>query len=735
MVETFSGVSSRSITSRIKLTLNTWQHIALTLKGTVGTLYINGEVAVSGTLFAANTVNRALNYIGKGNKAGSTNAVAQIDDLRIYNSALSQSDIMIMIGYDSYYSINSKLTNYLPFESHTYDLVSIMDLRTSSGTIGYTNDRNLNKLSALSLNSAFFSIPSGIYFGAGDFTIMLWINMVSFDTKGSGVFDFGLSTQNDNVMLIIQSTGRPLLRISNNARRTDISANTALTIGKWQHLAIVLKSTTATIYLDGNVIASATSVVPRSIIRNSNFLGKNNLASIASIKASLDDLRLYSTALSAYQIFVSISYDKYYSFASSYTYNWRFDNNLNNVVSTSPLTIGSSASFTADRFLTPTFASSLSNGYLRAPSQIYFSGGDFTIMVWLQLASFTGSSSLLCFTETTNPLNNYVAVLLSRNSNGKPFVEIANSGNKLDYSESSQNLLLNTWQHLAITFVASTGLTKMYMNGLQVSEDRLSTPRSVTRNNNFIGRCSQIYPGFSTSNIQIDDLLIFTKALTQPEIINKIAYDNGYNLVTSIRNYWKFDSNKYDFITKQTSPSSSSDSFTTDRFGNKENALLLSSGYIQIPNGIYFDSDFSISFWIKLTDLIFQYCILDIGNIDRKDNIGLYVEITDNLMFNVNNNGNSKRMQSNTKFIQNSWTHVVVTLALGKGSIYINGELDNQADLITIRSVIRSSNYIGFGTLDRNVYDNLNGALDDLRFYSFSLSPFQVRGLYNNLYF
>jgi len=73
-------------------TLNQWNHIACVMNGTSVTLYMNG-VPVSGTLSAMPTVQSSNLTIGYSNLGG-TYFNGKMDEVRIYNKALSQSEIL-----------------------------------------------------------------------------------------------------------------------------------------------------------------------------------------------------------------------------------------------------------------------------------------------------------------------------------------------------------------------------------------------------------------------------------------------------------------------------------------------------------------------------------------------------------------------------------------------------------------------------------------------------------------
>ena len=77
-------------------TKGTWQHIVYRQQGTVGTIYINGELKKSGTVnfLPSQLGNTSYNYIGKSSYASDQLLLnSKVADFRIYNAALTLSQI------------------------------------------------------------------------------------------------------------------------------------------------------------------------------------------------------------------------------------------------------------------------------------------------------------------------------------------------------------------------------------------------------------------------------------------------------------------------------------------------------------------------------------------------------------------------------------------------------------------------------------------------------------------
>ena len=97
------------------LPLNQWSHIAATLSGTTATIYINGVAAGTSTFSAPVNITRNNCYIGKSNWNGDAYADAVFDELRIWNTAKTPTEIQSSMstelagneaGLIAYYNFN-----------------------------------------------------------------------------------------------------------------------------------------------------------------------------------------------------------------------------------------------------------------------------------------------------------------------------------------------------------------------------------------------------------------------------------------------------------------------------------------------------------------------------------------------------------------------------------------------------------------------------------------------------
>ncbi|HEY2574896.1 MAG TPA: LamG-like jellyroll fold domain-containing protein, partial [Streptosporangiaceae bacterium] len=99
-ITTSGGGGEQQLSSSTPLPLSTWSHLAVTLSGSTGTLYVNGKPVATNssmTLHPSDLGNTTQDWIGRS-EFGDPYLNAAVDDFAIYSSALSASQIAALAG-------------------------------------------------------------------------------------------------------------------------------------------------------------------------------------------------------------------------------------------------------------------------------------------------------------------------------------------------------------------------------------------------------------------------------------------------------------------------------------------------------------------------------------------------------------------------------------------------------------------------------------------------------------
>ena len=317
------SISSSNVGSQLNIFKLKWMHLVFTLSGTTGSFYINGMLlGQSFDMFIPRNVNRTSNYIGKAT-SNYGNLWSDLDDLRIYDRALSQSEIYDLLSSPSTsYVFNTStnrpvptttkppissqtrytngLINYWPIDNHVNDTVSKANMYNGIN-VDFVQDRFGNPNSAIRFSSGSYEMKPGFYFN-GNFTISLWVKMLNPNTYDSRIISFTNDAVGDNIYLKFYYNQVSFYSIVRNSE-TTVSSSLPFLYGQWTHLVATLRGSTGSIYMNGLLVAESNNMyIPRYINRTSNTIGRESSGE-ATLRADLDDLRIYNKSMIQSDVF------------------------------------------------------------------------------------------------------------------------------------------------------------------------------------------------------------------------------------------------------------------------------------------------------------------------------------------------------------------------------------------------------------------------------------------------
>ena len=192
-------------------------------------------------------------------------------------------------------------------------------------------------------------------------------------------------------------------------------------------------------------------------------------------------------------------------------------------------------------------------------------------------------------------------------------------------------------------------------------------------------------------------------------------------------NYWPFDGNRVDIVTGKYLTMGQSAFFSNDHNQNENTALDLNNGYVQAPEGIYFNGDFTISAWVMLKKDTKYGRILDFGNGQRSDNIVL--SFSDNLtrmvyLYTINESAEKSSIATSALNL-NEWYFITACLENNTIKIYLNGSLvlSDQTQIIP-RNITRTKNYIGKSNWEGD--EMVDGKIDELKIFNRALNASEI---------
>jgi arabinan endo-1,5-alpha-L-arabinosidase len=315
-ITTNGNGGEQQINATTALPTNSWCHVAVTLDGSQGLLYLDGvPVGTNSNLKirpwqtaweSAQDGVAQTNAVGKSKFAGDPLFSGRIDSFRIFSRALSASEIQ-SIAY-AHPSLAHRYSFNTNAPSAAWDSIG-MAHGTLNGSALVTN----NALVLNGTTGSFVNLPGGLVSGSSAVTIEFW---ATFGANGNWarVFDFG------NISASLGGTGIQYLFFSPHTffgtQRIEMSTNTTVTLeaagtldNRTVHVVCIVDPTNhyAAVYTNGVLEQTLTAAWPplNSVSTAWSFIGRSLFSTDAYLNGTIDELRIYDGRLTPQEIAVN----------------------------------------------------------------------------------------------------------------------------------------------------------------------------------------------------------------------------------------------------------------------------------------------------------------------------------------------------------------------------------------------------------------------------------------------
>ncbi len=763
------GLSSPSlglVTGNTAVGTTTWTHIAATYDGSRIKLFINGildkEVATSGSLSTSTT------SLLIGKRIDGYHFIGKLDEVRIYNRALSASEV-------------SDLYNYAPGP------IAHWKFDEGVGTTAYDSSSNGNNASfgtgsstptwttgktgkALNFDGNDYVTGTGIGLpnGTNPKTIEAWFKTTA--SLGSNIwatlFMYGTYASNQMALLGISSSTDTDCGTSNSLSASQhgdaVCGTTSVNDGRWHHGTVVINGNSYSLYIDGSL--QKTGTMTTNTTGNTFYIGAN---SGNNFTGQIDDVRIYNYARSQSQILEDMGGQ---NIASSQTklgspiLHYKFDEGRGTTTNNSGIGGTLNGTFgTGTSAPTWTTSGKFGNALSFDGSNDYVDIGttkiDFSKLSGLSITGWVNAS-------TGTIISKYYSMDLG---NANTIFRISTNGTTISFcltttggfstcwpSSLSGSITSSTWNHFTATWDGST--MYLYTNGrLASSQSATGTLGATSSTSLYIGASRGSSGPELLLNGKVDDIKIYAYALTPDEV--KQDYNRGVSAqigqtnqtigsTTTSLDYcipgdtsacsppiaeWKMDegvgTTAYDTSGNSNNGSLvSSPTWTTGKIG--KSLSFNGSSYVNVGIGTgtlnQLGNIFSVEAWIRSPTPTTRMTIFSTGY----SGTGPLFGVSSGGGLEVYYPGVYVATTSTGLFSPNIWYHVVYTRS-GTGSgthkFYVNG-----------RSVTLASD-TSYNFSDTNVDKYIayrggvmfNGQIDQVRVYNYARTAAQVAWGYN----
>lgn len=189
------------------------------------------------------------------------------------------------------------------FEENANDTTVNLNNAAVSDAASFADGKSGGYALSMTTTDAFAQLPADIA-DHKQLTVAAWVYW-----KGSSnwqrVFDFGNGEDEYMFLTTRASSGKLRFAIKNNGDEQSVDGGSMTAYrNKWVHIAVTLGDDSVTVYVDGEPVASSTTITlrPTDFHPLVNYVGHSQFAADPNFNGYVDDLRIYSYALSGDEV-------------------------------------------------------------------------------------------------------------------------------------------------------------------------------------------------------------------------------------------------------------------------------------------------------------------------------------------------------------------------------------------------------------------------------------------------
>lgn len=632
-------------------------------------------------------------------------------DLASVTNAMMSNNSVPSVTISPYFKMNPddlQIVNYNAFSYTNNNCV----LTNSSTKFGTSSLYTMNTSLANKNNLVISTLPNT----PAVWTVETFVNAVSLNKLQSTLF----STVSNGFKLIANNSGKLTLSVSTDGTTftsQQSATNNISSLNTWYHVALVYNGTDYIVFVNGSSVISLTAGSIGSSVFNSLCLGSdsNNYSDMY-----YDELRISSNI--RYSSTFTPTTSRFYGDSNTILIH-HFDTDTGklsnfmdagNVSQIPPYTYNNMNNF-GSSVSNPKFG--LSSGYFNSSyftvTDIPSGSNSYTLEFWLKLSTLAS--------RTVVTTSSY-GLKLDVNSSGTLELSASTNGSSWDLTaSSSNNINVDTWSHIAITYTG--GAIVLYLNG-----------NSIASLSNAALSLTDLTFGYDSGNVTY-----ISGYIDELRLSSNVRYSSSFTPATSafsrdvstiLLNHFDIPTSQYDIsssddsdstVTKKTSTitptyswlsSNAKISCLNSKFGVSSLSLSRSNNaFASIESGPDTPSQWTMSFWINPSDLNIDSTIVsdENGLFDISLLSTGYVSVSTG----TSSAGDIVNNQTSTNTISAEvWSHIAVVYTGTDYNLYVNG---------TKTAIGIASNNIGNSVFNKlfigksNVTSNrtFNGFLDE----------------------
>jgi len=504
------------------ITAGQWTHVVVTASASELKVYINGANTFTQATAWTNGVDGIFNFMRRYNLDSAATVNGKIDDVRIYDRALTAAEIRQLYNQPP---PQSGLVGYWNFEGDVSDSSGNSNDGTWSGS---TTNRYVSGYRGMAgtfvgANSDYVETGKDITGGLSQLTISAWVNPATL-SGNDGIVTHWTS---GNLSTLFRAATGALQGYLMTPAQVGGAFNITLTADTWQHVVMTYDGVTLKGYKNG-VVGSTTYADTGSIAIGTNTIriGGGGGSSEGNWDGKMDETRIYNRALSATEVSDLYAYGRVKQVQTSsgamdsgLVGYWNFDSDVEDVSGNN--NAGTWYGSTTNRYVSGyrgmagTFASANSDYVLTDNSVLLPS--TVTYAAWYKVNAFNNWAAVVSNLKHGAPASGFNIVPYSG------YIKICEGDGTAGYANQNvtvTGLTTGIWYHVAVTYDGDK--FQVYHNGIYKGE--WTKVLSQISQKFLMGRWAVSYSSEYFFNGSIDETRIYNRALSATEVSDLYNY-------------------------------------------------------------------------------------------------------------------------------------------------------------------------------------------------------------------
>ncbi|MCP5096231.1 MAG: LamG domain-containing protein, partial [Chloroflexi bacterium] len=287
-----SGLSNGDMCSNATFDDGQWHHVVAVYDGSTKSLYVDGALDKSEAVTGSINTNDYPVMIGNNAQKMSRYFDGLIDEVRIYDKALSADEITAL-------ALASPLASWSFEEGSGTTAVDVTGNGhdgTLNGQIAWSTDTENGSSYALEFDGVddYVEIPNESDFDLNVLSVAFWVKVDAFTTNWQGMV-----TKGDGAWRVHRCGGNQTISFGTSGLSNgDMCSNTTFNDGQWHHVVAVYDGSTKSLYVDG--VLDTSLAVTGSVNTNDYpvMIGDNAQRGGRNFGGWIDDVKIYDQALS-----------------------------------------------------------------------------------------------------------------------------------------------------------------------------------------------------------------------------------------------------------------------------------------------------------------------------------------------------------------------------------------------------------------------------------------------------